>query len=43
MLTAFEEKVILALQRDLEVSPRPFLEVAEQLGIPEEEDRKSVV
>jgi DNA-binding Lrp family transcriptional regulator len=37
MLTALEEKVILALQRDLEVTPRPFLEVAEQLGIPEEE------
>lgn len=37
MLTELEEKVILALQRDLEVTPRPFLEVAEQLGIPEEE------
>ena len=36
-MTALEEKVILALQRDLEVTPRPFLEVAEQLGIPEEE------
>ena len=37
MLTDLEQKVILALQRDLEVTPRPFLEVAEQLGIPEEE------
>jgi DNA-binding Lrp family transcriptional regulator len=37
MLTDLEKRVILALQRDLEVNPRPFLEVAEQLGIPEEE------
>ncbi|MBI4643021.1 MAG: Lrp/AsnC family transcriptional regulator [Deltaproteobacteria bacterium] len=37
MLTDLEEKVILALQRDLEVVPRPFLEVAEQLGVKEEE------
>lgn len=37
MLTDLEQKVILALQRDLEVTPRPFGEVAEQLGIPEEE------
>ena len=37
MLTELEQKVILALQRDLEVTPRPFLEVAEQLGVPEEE------
>ena len=36
MLTELEQKVILALQRDLEVTPRPFLEVAEQLGVPEE-------
>lgn len=37
MLTDLEQKVILALQRDLEVTPRPFLEVAEQLGVTEEE------
>ncbi len=37
MLTDLEQKVILALQRDLEVTPRPFLEVAEQLGVPEDE------
>ena len=37
MLTDLEQKVILALQRDLEVTERPFLEVAEQLGIPEAE------
>jgi DNA-binding Lrp family transcriptional regulator len=37
MLTDLEEKVILALQRDLEVVPRPFLEVAEQLGVMEED------
>jgi len=37
MLTDLEQKVILALQRDLEITPRPFLEVAEQLGVPEEE------
>jgi len=37
MLTDLEQKVVLALQRDLEVTPRPFLEVAELLGVPEEE------
>jgi DNA-binding Lrp family transcriptional regulator len=37
MLTDLEQKVILALQRDLEVTPRPFREVAEQLEVPEEE------
>lgn len=37
ILTELEQKVILALQRDLEVTPRPFLELAEQLGVPEEE------
>jgi len=37
MLTDLEKRVILALQRDLEVTPRPFLEVAEQLGVPEAE------
>jgi len=36
-LTELERRVILALQRDLEVTPRPFLEVAELLGVPEEE------
>jgi DNA-binding Lrp family transcriptional regulator len=37
MLSELEEKVILALQRDLTITPRPFLEVAEHLGIREEE------
>ncbi len=37
MLTDLEQRVILALQRDLAVTPRPFLELAEQLGIPEAE------
>jgi len=36
MLTELEKQVILALQRDLEIAPRPFLEVAESLEIPEE-------
>jgi DNA-binding Lrp family transcriptional regulator len=37
MLTDLEQKVVLALQRDLEVTPHPFLEVAELLGVSEEE------
>ena len=37
MLTELEQKVILALQRDLEVTTRPFLELAAHLGVPEEE------
>jgi DNA-binding Lrp family transcriptional regulator len=37
MLSDLDKKVILALQRDLEIRPRPFLEVAEYLGIGEEE------
>ena len=37
MLTELEQKVILALQRDLEVTTRPFLELAAYLGVPEEE------
>ena len=36
MLSDLDKKVILALQRDLEICPRPFLEVAEFLGIGEE-------
>jgi siroheme decarboxylase len=36
MLSELDKKVILALQRDLEICPRPFLEVAEFLGIDEE-------
>ena len=35
MLSDLDQKVILALQRDLEICPQPFLEVAEQLGIEE--------
>ncbi len=33
----FERRVILALQRALEITPRPFLEIARQLGVTEEE------
>ena len=36
-LSGFEKKVILALQRDLDIASRPFLELAEQLGATEEE------
>jgi len=35
-LNDFEKQVILALQRDLDIIPRPFLELAEQLGTSEE-------
>ncbi len=37
MLSDLEKKVMLALQRDLEVTPRPFLELADHLGATEEE------
>ena len=36
MLSELDKKVILALQRDLAICPRPFVEVAEFLGIGEE-------
>ena len=36
MLTDLEKRVILALQRDLEVEPRPFKELADLLGLAEE-------
>jgi DNA-binding Lrp family transcriptional regulator len=36
MLTEIEKKVIRGLQRDLPVSPRPFLEIAQELGLEEE-------
>ena len=36
MLSDLDKKVILALQRDLAICPRPFVEVAEFLGIGEE-------
>jgi len=36
-LSDFEKKVILALQRDLDITARPFLELAQQLGASEEE------
>jgi len=35
-LSDLDQKIILALQRDLEICPRPFQEVAEHLGIAEE-------
>jgi len=37
MLSDFDKNVILALQRDLEICPQPFLEIAESLGIAEAE------
>jgi len=37
MLSEKEKKVILALQRDLDITRRPFLEVAQQAGMTEEE------
>jgi DNA-binding Lrp family transcriptional regulator len=37
MLSEMDKKVILALQRDLEICPQPFLEVAEALEMGEEE------
>lgn len=36
MLTALEKQVILGLQRDLEVEPRPFLDLAVRLNLEEE-------
>jgi DNA-binding Lrp family transcriptional regulator len=36
-LSDFEKKVILALQRDLDITSRPFLELAQQLEASEEE------
>jgi DNA-binding Lrp family transcriptional regulator len=36
-LSDFEKKVVLALQRDLNIASRPFLELAQQLGASEEE------
>jgi siroheme decarboxylase len=36
MLSDLEKKVIRGLQRDLPVCPRPFLEVARELGLEEE-------
>lgn len=36
MLTEIEKKVMRGLQRDLPVSPRPFLEIAQELGLEEE-------
>jgi DNA-binding Lrp family transcriptional regulator len=37
MLTEIEKKVIRSLQRDLPVSSRPFLDIAQGLGLAEEE------
>ena len=37
MLSDLENKVILALQRDLEILPQPFKELAQQLGVTEAE------
>ncbi|MEW6386443.1 MAG: Lrp/AsnC family transcriptional regulator [Thermodesulfobacteriota bacterium] len=37
MLSDLEKEVILLLQRDLKITPRPFLELAQRLGVAEEE------
>jgi DNA-binding Lrp family transcriptional regulator len=37
VLSPLENRVILALQRDLEVTDRPFLKLAEELGVAEAE------
>jgi DNA-binding Lrp family transcriptional regulator len=37
MLSDLEKEVILILQRDLKIAPRPFLELAQGLGVAEEE------
>jgi DNA-binding Lrp family transcriptional regulator len=37
VLSELEKKVILALQRDLAITPRPFQELAQQVGVAEEE------
>lgn len=37
MLSDLENKIIVVLQRDLEIAPRPFKELAEQLGVQEAE------
>ncbi len=37
MLTDLEKKTILVLQRDLDVTPRPFLELAQHLEVTEAE------
>jgi len=37
MLNELEKQTILVLQRDLEITPRPFLELARQLGVTEDE------
>jgi siroheme decarboxylase len=36
-LSEFEKQVILSLQRDLDITPRPFLELARQVGASEED------
>jgi DNA-binding Lrp family transcriptional regulator len=36
-LSDFEKRVILALQRDLDITARPFQELAQQVGVSEEE------
>jgi len=41
-LNSLEKRVILTLQRDLEIISRPFLELADQLGISEEEFLEAV-
>ena len=35
MLTALDKKIIAALQKDIDITPRPFATIADQLGISE--------
>ena len=37
MLTHMEKKVIASIQGDIEISSRPYLKIARELGIPEED------
>ena len=36
MLTELEKKIVASIQGDMAVTERPYLEIAEKLGIPEE-------
>lgn len=43
MLNDLEKQVILALQRDLEITPRPFQELAERAGVTEAEVLQAIL
>jgi DNA-binding Lrp family transcriptional regulator len=36
MLTELEKKIVSLIQGDIAITQRPYLEIAEKLGIPEE-------